>query len=400
MAEEAAAPRLHRCQPRKSNVHVTTTFGRRLLALASLAGALAVGGPARADNGADPGLPPPTTTTTSASAPALPDVGTDFDPLVDGFRFVNTGDYATTKGNCLGMTLVAIDSYRRRSGFPAGQQPPPRPARDPYTAADAEQQALAANAHLIANAEEMSGPAGIAPFYPTKDPRAGLACLEELKKGNPVVLSMLNPTEGGHAVVAYAYKNGQFLLYDPNYPATTQTIPFDPAKGFGTPSQTDSYYAGVTQLRAIPQGDFSASVYDRIGALRTACADLDASCTARYRPFRFDVSFGDGVAPVLTGTIGPLPGQIRSDGGGISSPSEAIVFLDGQAIAATNVSGNDVRIELPKEAFGPKPAVIEVAILAQNWGLLAISRKTVTPPATANGGPANGFTSWLRMFWE
>src|SRR5262249_28535501 len=76
----------------------------------------------------DPGLPLPRPRPSSAPPPSV--VTTDFDVNRDALAFGNPGDSASPEGNCLGMSLVAIDRFeRRRAAEAAGQ--PTAPARTP-----------------------------------------------------------------------------------------------------------------------------------------------------------------------------------------------------------------------------------------------------------------------------
>src|SRR5687768_600943 len=48
-----------------------------------------------------------------------------FDPRLDGLPFPNKGSFTNPRGNCFGMTLVAIDNYLRRTRV-IGPPAPPR----------------------------------------------------------------------------------------------------------------------------------------------------------------------------------------------------------------------------------------------------------------------------------
>lgn len=53
-----------------------------------------------------------------------------------------------------------------------------------------------------------------------------------LATGEPQIM-IIQSFSAGHALVAYGYHEGRFLIYDPNYPGETVTYAFDPKAGFG-----------------------------------------------------------------------------------------------------------------------------------------------------------------------
>jgi hypothetical protein len=182
------------------------------------------------------------------SGPLAP-VDTGFRPNPDGFQFKNLGDYtAGNSGNCLGMSLVAIQWYEdeRTKGRGAVSLQTRFPGNSPEGQIATGEAEARARASFLSDVEA-----------PLSDPATGDRLYHALAAtGSPQILSMsANTINGGHDVVVFGYANGAFQIYDPNFPGETLTWDFSPETGFGTYRFPDG--APVVSKFPSPYGEFT-----------------------------------------------------------------------------------------------------------------------------------------------
>lgn len=273
---------------------------------------------------------------------------TEFDPRRDGLPFANVGDMASPRGNCWGMSLLAIDNYLRRiergregeRALPQGEL-----TRSP-SRADPTQQATAGLLQATATDLDFRGvPVEAGRRLPLSDPTPVLDALRRIgRTGVPEVLVMRGE-QGAHAVVLYGYRDGAVRVHDPNFPGETIVWPFDPARGLGRhpKADTSSFYAGLTHASTTPYEAHRTS--DAMDRLREACAAQDAECTGRYASLRATIErTADGAVAVT--------GQVEAPPGGGSRPQRVWVAVNGQPIGSAEVSRfGTFRAVVPAEAL-------------------------------------------------
>jgi hypothetical protein len=221
--------------------------------------------------------------------PPLPNVDTGFRPQRDGFFFQN-GDY-DSDGTCLGMSLLSTWYFETHEG----KKDAPslhdllesfHPVADQADLVGREM-ALAAQSAAVPPGEYWAKPSLVAlDEAKAQGPvKTGIALIEALQATKTPQLIVINGPAGGHAIVAFAYQDGVFSIYDPNYPLTTQQMKFDREKGFYGWTGTDlgqpmdvapvsfSSYAGDVDFEKI----FDKALADRGTPARYETVTVDST---------------------------------------------------------------------------------------------------------------------------
>jgi hypothetical protein len=279
-----------------------------------------------------------------------PALMTEFDPRRDGLPFANVGDLARPRGNCWGMSLLAIDNYLRR--LDRGREGERALPHDQLTAlpreADPTQQATVGLLQETVTQLDFSDvPVESGRRLPLSDPSPVLEALERIgHTGVPEVL-VIRGEQGAHAVVLYGYRDGQIRVYDPNFPGESLAWPFDPVSGLGRHPKADRYafYAGLTHASTTPYEAHRTS--DAMDRLREACASQDATCTGRY--------------PTISAQLERTPegdvvvaGQVAAPADGGQRPQRVWLAVNGQPIGSAEVSRfGTFRAVVPPGALAP-----------------------------------------------
>jgi len=333
-------------------------------------------------------------------------VDTGFRPATDGWFIPNYGSYleinpnwSTKGGMCLGMVSFAkwYYTYEGTGLHSKYIQGNPTEWRDDATAIQ-----LAARAHLatsgiwnsltteeqgwaVANAREVAL-SWIAGMMVTGEPQ--LIGLKTIQVNGQWAA-------GGHAILTYAYDNGVFEIYDPNYPGsspgdTMREIPFTYSHGFNQTyisglnrDSTDAfnvfYHAG-SKLSATP--DDYKGLYDSAqngfsdNSLFPTVTLTDVNTSpAGTTPVDTD---SDGVRDTTQATA-TISGTIT---GGLEPLNSTLIYVDNQQYTADVVDGAFTR-EVPLMA-----GYNDVVILAtdqdtfSNWaGYLRDTVKSTASPA-------------------
>jgi len=175
---------------------------------------------------------------TATSSDGSLDVDTGFRPELDGFSYRNSGFDLDEAGWCLGMSSTAVwyfETHHASGEHLATALAAARPAGSTLDAAGMEMARLAQDetsnrlgAKHSPVAQELWN------THKQGDAKAGLQLLNQLKVTQaPQIMILESDLVGGHAVVAFGYRDGAFQIYDPNFPDETVTFAFDPRKGFG-----------------------------------------------------------------------------------------------------------------------------------------------------------------------
>jgi len=311
------------------------------------------------------------------------EITSGFDTARDALPVVNNGDTAGPEGNCLGMSLVAIDDFRRRTRAPwistIVEQVLPRPPARPTTfvsEADPRDLAAAGLAQQEAHRNDGGVSRGRVPLSDTTPVRDTLERIAE--GGDPEVLS-IEGDGGAHAMVLHGYRDGALQIYDPNYPGEVIAWPWSPETGFGPHPRADQgpLYASPARHTTRQLSDYQTG--ERIEELRAACDAQAAECVGRYSRYSAVVApageslelvgqasmppdqrpqtvwltvngrpiggrqvsrFGTFRAVVPPGLLRPGPNQVR------------VVGEDGSRFAGFA----DLTVVAPPELFAPRPA--------------------------------------------
>jgi hypothetical protein len=313
-------------------------------------------------------------------------VETGFDVRRDGLPFANLGDFRSPDGNCLGMALLAIDNFRRRTAGagPAENEPQAR--------------ASAAIAHRLADerdvgrgddrrSENLSGAA--------EDPTPILQALERLRAtGQPEVLAMRGPDGTGHAVVLHGFVDGRLQLYDPNFPGETVTWEFDGEEGLGAYSKLneDAFYGTIELVSSTPLQQFKTS--QDLPWLREACAGDGAACTSQFpalESLTTKTRARDGKTRIQGRLTVPAGGQP----GDAVFPDRVWVHVDGKPVTLAFLDPDwRFDVKLPREAYAPGQSLRLVAVtkdgaFAGTHDLAArppSNRDTPPPPSADTAG--------------
>jgi uncharacterized protein YfaP (DUF2135 family) len=267
-------------------------------------------------------------------------VDTGFLPARDGWFIPNYGSYldysnpssnyfnGTNGGMCLGMVSYAKWYY---SNVATGLHSLYREGNQSEWRDDATAIQLAARAHLATlgiwssmNTEEQDWALGnanevalswIAGMIVSGEPQLiGLRARQNDGQFRP----------GGHAILTYAYHDGVFELYDPNFPTTSpgntmREIPFTYNQGFN-----QTYISGLTRNDTLAFNIF----YHAGSKLASTPADYEGLRQAANTGFR-----GNSLFPTITltdsstSTSGTTP--VDTDGDGIRDTTEAKVTISG-----------------------------------------------------------------------
>ncbi|MBX3468503.1 MAG: hypothetical protein KF878_16645 [Planctomycetes bacterium] len=318
--------------------------------------------------------------------PVVAPVRTEFDPRLDGMPFENMGDYASPEGNCFGMSLLAIDNYRRRLRARANGQPDPAPT--PITTTphgNVEAQILASLVHAVATVQD-DGENN--PFQQAPPSNTGLMreALERMRRtGVPEVLGMYAPDGSAHAVVVFGYEDGALLVYDPNYPGETIRWPWDPVRGFGPHPKRREGGPLYGPLKQYDVGPIDALRTSReLEALRDACAQGLDRCLRRFHELQGRLSGRPG-ARVITGRVGE--GLRRhEDGSATQRPRRVWAVVDGVPVASGRVQRDgSFRITLPRTAEGGRRVQL---VAVTDKGHLAGANDVDVPDPPAPTPPA------------
>lgn len=313
-------------------------------------------------------------------------VETGFDPRRDGLHFANAGDYRSPDGNCLGMSLLAIDNFRQRRARGAQARAASRNGfEDHATAAIAQE--LSSDRDIALTKENTRSEN---PLADVSDPSQILAALARMKAtGEPEILAMRG--DGGHAVVLHGFKDGKLQLYDPNFPNETVTWAFDAEKGLGRYSKPSEFYAGIETVTVSPQSQFTTS--KELGWLRESCASDAAGCTTYFPSFQSvtkETRARDGKTRVR-GRVSVPPGGHPTDA---SFPDRVWVFVDGKPVTMAFLDEDwNFDVKLPREAYAPGKTMRIVAVTkdGQFAGTHDLtppppSERDLPPPPTATKG--------------
>jgi len=172
-------------------------------------------------------------------------IDTGFRPKTDGWFIANYGSYLKTGGICLGMTTYAkwyyahkkpstnVGLYGKYMDGDFGEW------RDDETAIELATRAQMGSSGIWSslNQEEKN-------WSKAKSEDVAISLIHGMKVSGEPQLTGLKVMKndgtlvsGGHAVLAYSYSNGNFEIYDPNYPGTdagtdARQIPFTYFGGF------------------------------------------------------------------------------------------------------------------------------------------------------------------------
>ncbi|MEZ0230994.1 MAG: hypothetical protein ACAI25_20420 [Planctomycetota bacterium] len=240
--------------------------------------------------------------------PAKIDVG--FDPKVDGLPFANGGNYAS-RGDCIGMSLTAIDRFLRRK---AGEKLPAaeKAKKDRVEAliGDPVDHSVAAIAQALSKEVKVDG----AKLDDPKLIRAALLRIQE--SGKPETLG-LDSRVDGHCVVLFGFKNGKLLIYDPNFPGETVEWPFDEKKGLGKPPKGDRW----SSVAPIPFDRYPVS--RDMARIRGECASGDKACSGEFPTIETTVKpAADKKSVTISGKVSR--GKRKSDEGDPTDPPKNV----------------------------------------------------------------------------
>lgn len=281
-------------------------------------------------------------------------VRTGFDPRRDGLPVANLGDYGdSNRGNCYGMSLLAIDTYLRRLGSSAGREHVGRRPQDGYlreqaTAARAQHVTVPSQARLVDALDAVGYPAPI---------NQALARIR--RTGEPEVLGFTGQA-GGHAVVLHGYEDGALLIYDPNHPNQTIRWPFDPELGLGPHplEETGPLYREIDQVGSRPPSQLD--LRGDLQRVRQECEVGASACTERLLQFSDVSARDDGRRTLIAGNVSSV-----SPAGEVGPPARRVhVVLDGRptGLMAPVAESGAFRASVPRELLRPGSRVELVAV--------------------------------------
>ena len=334
-------------------------------------------------------------------------VDTGFRPARDGWFIPNHGSYlwntttnaTTTNGFCLGMVSYAKWYY---SDIATGLRSKYREGNRTEWRDDATAIQLAARAHLATS--------GIWAALTQEETAWATANAREVAlswisgmivTGEPQLIGLktvyTNGTwaDGGHAVLTYAYNNGAFEIYDPNYPSsspgdTMREIPFTYANGFN-----QTYISGLTRNDAMAFNIF----YHAGSKLSATPNDYKGLYDSAENGFT-----GNSLFPTITLTdttttpTGTTPTDTDHDGirdttdskvtisgtitGGVSQINSTLLWVDNHKYTATVVNGEFSK-EVPLMAGDNDVVVLATDVNTfDNWaGFLRDTIRSTASPA-------------------
>lgn len=359
----------------------------------------------------DDGLPPPSIVhAREAGVPT--NVTTKFDVQKDGLPFVNFGDIGGQGGNCLGMSLIAIDNFHNRMAGDRRSNPtaPNVDGEDSDPGAvDPRMQETVSAAQMISisrdyvNRNESAPGQGPPIEQKTFDDPSNLnAAIHRMARSHqPQVFTMSGPG-GAHANVLFGYQNGRLQLYDPNYPGKTIEWPFDPVTGLGPHPVQDGFYGTLNSAGAAPFSHFTGAKV--LKALRQACAAGSDACTIRYATLDATAKPDGKGGVTVSGRITRVPFQ--SLDGDSKTTTEAPPVTDvWVAVNGSNVGRAHLNPDgtysfgVPEQVFTRAKNDIRVVAIAtitnpQDQSTRPVfagyTETSVAPVATAAEGPRTG----------
>ncbi len=261
--------------------------------------------------GDDDGLPLPGMGPGKAPATLV----TEFDPMKDGLPYENAGSYRSP-GDCLAMTLFAALRFRDRMDRGGGDKDLPqvlrKPGLPPPRELPLQAAASVAQMNLAAGWDEVEKAITRRSLW---DAKTGQDLYDRMREtSQPQVVAVWNAEDTlGHAVLVYGYRDGQFLIYDPNKPGKTVTWKWD-ARGFAPPS----FFDGAATAAHVPAE--TTPFAEELAGLQRACGDAGVACIASFAPMSLAVKTVSGKRVV--------EGYVRTEKD------------EGRAIAAMAVAGD------------------------------------------------------------
>jgi uncharacterized protein YfaP (DUF2135 family) len=327
-------------------------------------------------------------------------VDTGFRPARDGWFIPNYGSYLTPGGYCLGMVSYAKWYYAYQGTGLHGMyiEGAPTEWRDDKTAIQ-----LAARAHLATSGIWTSLTQEEKDWATANAREVALSWISGMiVTGEPQLIGLMARYNNGnwanyaHAVMTYAYKDGNFEIYDPNFPASVpgdsmREIPFTYNGGFsqtyisGT-TRADSlafnifYHAG-SKLASTPNdyqwlSDSAQSGFSDNSVFPTITLTDESTTPAGTTPVDTD---GDGVRDTAEAKT-TISGTIT---GGLVDLNSTLLFVDNQKYTVNVVNGEFTK-EVPLLAGDN-----DIVVLAtnentfSNWaGFLRDTIKSTASPAS------------------
>ncbi len=349
----------------------------------------------------DPGLPttglPPAPRRAASTRGLASTIETGFDVKKDGLPFGNPGDFGSLIGNCLGMSLIAIDNHERRKTAEASGHATSFASDSSRTLETVGLAQQNANLDYLSRSRWWEDPVEheLVEQLPLSDPSAIRGALDRMARTKRPEVMTMRSIFGGHAVVLHGYKDGKLQIYDPNFPGETVAWPWDPHQGLGThpkaaPTNAANYYSALEKAGAAPPSTFmEAKDLERI---REACANDLAVCTGRYPTVTANAVKGTrGV--IVSGTISRGPG-LAYDLERTPTVDRAWIKVDGKFAGFTRVgldggysllldekllAGGKYKLEVVAVADGSFAGFTELLVSASGS---TISTATPPPPVT------------------
>jgi uncharacterized protein YfaP (DUF2135 family) len=285
-------------------------------------------------------------------------VDTGFRPASNGWFIPNYGSVQTPGGMCLGMVSYAKWFYTYHNTDTS--------LHEKYIEGDASQWRddntaiqLAARAHLATSGIWSSLTQEERNWAEANAREEGLSWLSGMiVTGEPQLIGLKARTADGnylnyaHAVMTYGYSNGQFQIYDPNFPGSAmgdrmRTIPFDYNTGFN-----ETYVSGTTRADSLVFNIFyhagsklSATPGDYQGLYDSAQSKFQGSSTFPTVTLTDESTTPTGTTPKDTDSDGIrdtteattiISGTIT---GGRDTINSTLIFVDNQKYTAAVVDG-------------------------------------------------------------
>ncbi|HZU97196.1 MAG TPA: hypothetical protein VFF73_10910, partial [Planctomycetota bacterium] len=248
-------------------------------------------------------------TGTAAVSTESTNIETGFSLANDAIPIGNYGDW-NDGGDCLGFSRMAIWWFEHKATL----GPLPRGL----------DQVLRIHLFVLL-VEQRANTVG--KVYPFSDPTIGQSLLDQLViTRKPQLLGIVGPGKDGHSVVAFAFSNGAFQCYDPNYPNNTVVVPWNPTTGFGKYSLAggasfdDPYYShleGVT----VTGGGLHLLSDEVMMQLWKGAANAQLQAEEYGKVTAKIVAKGDGYW--IEGKLAEPPGDSKK----INPPRRAVVYL-------------------------------------------------------------------------
>jgi uncharacterized protein YfaP (DUF2135 family) len=292
-------------------------------------------------------------------------VDTGFRPSANGWFIPNYGSVQTPGGMCLGMVSYSkwYYSYHKTDTglYSKYLEGDPTQWRDDSTAIQ-----LAARAHLATSGIWNSLTTEEYNWAISNAREVGLSWLSGMiVTGEPQLIGLKARTTDGtwlnyaHAVMTYGYKDGSFLIYDPNFPGSSPTdemrmIPFDYDTGF-----KEIYVSGATRADRLQFNIF----YHAGSKLASTPSDYSGLYDAAQSKFQGSSTFPTiALTDATTTPTGTTPTDTNNDGirdtseakttisgiitGGTRAINSTLVFVSNQKFTSAVVDGA-FSIEVP-----------------------------------------------------